>query len=270
MIDAQADHGILNKIEKQQAVDDEKVEITIEEPESVYQHKKKDRETVASSDMQEKEEEENSFTVMLDPGHQETGNAEQEPIAPGAIETKPKVSSGTTGVATNKPEYELTLDASFILQEILEEKGFDVILTRSSHQVDISNVERAQMANDENVDLFIRVHADGAENTEVNGFSVLTPSDDNHYTKNIYEDSLLAAKKLVEQVGEKIALHQDGLFFRDDLTGFNWSEVPVVLVELGFMTNPQEDKNLSDDAYLLQLMNLVADGVEAYKEEKEQ
>jgi N-acetylmuramoyl-L-alanine amidase len=40
-----------------------------------------------------------------------------------------------------------------------------------------------------------------------------------------------------------------GLQERSDYTGFNWSDVPAILVELGFMTNPTEDRLLATPAY---------------------
>lgn len=147
---------------------------------------------------------------------------------------------------------------------MLIEKGFDVQLTRTKNEVDISNVERAQMANEMEADLFLRIHADGAESTIAEGFSVLTPGKGNPDTEKVYEESLIAAEHIVDQVKEIATLHSNGIIFRDDLSGFNWSEVPVNLIELGFMTNPEEDKKLSDNTYITNLTNAIADGIEAY------
>ena len=130
-----------------------------------------------------------SFVIVIDPGHQAKANLEQEPIGPDARETKYKVTGGTTGVVTGKPEYVLTLEASNLLKDHLEKKGFQVILTRTSHDVDISNQERAEIANRHGADLFVRLHADGSESSETSGFSVLVPAKDNPYTTAVYEDS---------------------------------------------------------------------------------
>ncbi|MFD1705973.1 N-acetylmuramoyl-L-alanine amidase [Siminovitchia sediminis] len=206
-----------------------------------------------------------SFLVCIDPGHQANANLEQEPIGPGAAETKNKVTYGTTGVTTGKPEYVLNLEAAVILKELLEKKGIQVVMTRTSHDVDISNRERAEMANQNKADLFIRIHADGAENQDTRGFSVLVPGQNNPYTAKIYEDSFQAGQMIVHRVSEKnYTLLGNGLFPREDLSGFNWSRVPVILLELGFMTNPEEDLLLSNEKYLSDLLLQVAAGVADY------
>ncbi|MDY0940014.1 N-acetylmuramoyl-L-alanine amidase [Priestia megaterium] len=206
------------------------------------------------------------FLVYIDPGHQAQANLEKEPIGPGAAETKIKVSGGTSGVVTKKPEYKLTLEASMILKKLLEEKGITVKLTRSSHSVNISNRERAELANNSKADLHVRIHADGSENASVKGLSVLTPAEDNSYTKPVYQSSLQASQAILTEVEKDQFVEVDGIRYRSDLSGFNWSTVPVTLVELGYMTNPEEDRNLSDQAYLTKLMNHVADGIAVYEE----
>lgn len=214
-------------------------------------------------------EQELDFLVVIDPGHQKEANLEQEPIGPGAAETKYKVTGGTTGVITNKPEYVLNLEASLLLQEQLEERGIQVILTRNTNDVDISNKERAEMANSYHADLFVRVHADGSESADTKGFSVLVPSQNDSYTASIYQESNEAATFVINHVSPTIELNQSGLFYRSDMSGFNWSEVPVILLEIGFMTNPEDDRNLSDPMYLENLMELVGAGIEAYAQTKQ-
>ncbi|MGM7634634.1 N-acetylmuramoyl-L-alanine amidase family protein [Bacillus sp. Hm123] len=213
-------------------------------------------------------EKEEPFIICIDPGHQSKANLEQEPIGPGAKETKYKVSGGTTGVATNTPEHVLTLQASTLLKKELENKGFQVIMTRTSADVDISNKERAEIANQHNANLFVRIHADGAENAEASGFSVLVPTKETPYTKSIFTDSEQAAKLVVSNVSKEISLHQTGVLYRNNLSGFNWSKVPVILTEIGFMTNPEEDLKLADPTYLTNLIQLIANGIEQYAETK--
>lgn len=208
------------------------------------------------------------FLVVIDPGHQAKANLDQEPIGPGAAETKYKVTGGTTGVVTKKPEYALNLEAAKLLKSALESRDMKVILTRTTNDVDMSNSERAAVANDNKADLFVRLHADGSENPATSGFSVLIPAKESPYTNAIFADSETAAHHVIQAVFRDIPLHQTGIFYRDDMSGFNWSNVPVILPEIGFMTNPEEDQKLSDPAYLTNVMNLLADGIHTYAETK--
>ena len=209
-----------------------------------------------------------SFVIVIDPGHQAKANLEQEPIGPDARETKYKVTGGTTGVVTGKPEYVLTLEAANLLKAHLEKKGFQVILTRTSHDVDISNRERAEIANRHGADLFVRLHADGSESSETSGFSVLVLQRIIHTQRLFTKIVTVLHKSFSPTISKEIPIHQNGLFFRNDMSGFNWSKVPVILPEIGFMTNHEEDKKLSDEAYLTHVMELLASGIEEYVKEK--
>lgn len=212
--------------------------------------------------------EKTKFIVCIDPGHQRKANLELEPIGPGATKQKYKVTDGTTGVVTKKREYELNLEAAVLLKEMLEAKGIEVVMTRTTHDVNISNKERAAIANEHHANLFLRIHADGSESAAEKGFAVLTPSRENAFTKNIYRESLTASEFIVNKVKENSNIQVNGIKFRDDLSGFNWAEVPEVLLELGFMSNPEEDRKLSDVDYLRSLLQSVADSVESYRVSK--
>ena len=207
------------------------------------------------------------YVICIDPGHQTKGDMSQEPVAPGSSEKKFKVSWGTQGVATKIPEYELTLSASKILKKDLEQMGFKVIMTRETNDVHITNSERAIFANDNNADLVIRIHADGSDDSSTTGASLHIPSQDSQYTSKIYPESNECAKLIslqMKQDGFKV----NSIYQRSDLTGFNWSKVPVVLVEMGFMSNPEEDQKMAETSYQEKMMKSVAEGAQSYFENK--
>ena len=216
----------------------------------------------------ESNEKQGKFLVVIDPGHQQKANLNLEPIGPGATTQKYKVTDGTTGVVTKKREAVLVLEMAFLLKEKLEAKGIQVLMTRISQDVDISNKERATFANNHKANLFLRLHADGSENPNQSGFAVLTPAEGSPYTKEIYAESLQISQTIVKKMRENQQVKVNGIKFRDDLSGFNWSKVPGVLLELGFMSNYEEDKKLSDPQYVNSLLQSVTDSVDAYRKSK--
>lgn len=216
----------------------------------------------------ESNEKQGKFLVVIDPGHQQKANLNLEPIGPGATTQKYKVTDGTTGVVTKKREAVLVLEMAFLLKEKLEAKGIQVLMTRTSQDVDISNKERATFANNHKANLFLRLHADGSENPNESGFAVLTPAEGSPYTKEIYAESLQISQMIVNKMRENQQVKVNGIKFRDDLSGFNWSKVPGVLLELGFMSNHEEDKKLSDPQYVNSLLQSVTDSVDAYRKSK--
>ncbi|PFL25799.1 N-acetylmuramoyl-L-alanine amidase [Bacillus cereus] len=217
----------------------------------------------------ESNEKQEKFLVVIDPGHQQKANLNLEPIGPGATTQKYKVTDGTTGVVTKKRESVLVLEMAFLLKEKLEAKGIQVLMTRTAHEVDISNKERATFANDHKANLFLRLHADGSENQNQSGFAVLTPAEGSPYTKEIYAESLQISQTIINKMRQNHQVKVNGIKFRDDLSGFNWSKVPGVLLELGFMSNPEEDKKLSDPEYVNSLLQSVTDSVEEYRKSKD-
>ena len=205
------------------------------------------------------------FVVCIDPGHQAKGDGRSEPIAPGSSNRKARVSSGTSGVATKKPEYAVNLEAGLILKALLEEKGYKVVMTRETNEVNISNAERAQVANGAKANMTIRLHCDSINNGGKSGAVLLVPSKTGKYTAGIYPASQAYAQLLRKALQEN-GVRVNGIFERSDMTGFNWSTVPVVIFEMGFMSNWNEDRMLADKAYQTKLMKAVVSAIEAYEQ----
>ena len=197
--------------------------------------------------------------IGIDPGHQARGNNEKETIAPDNSQTKAKVSSGTTGVATGVPEYMVVLDISLKLRDALLAQGAEVYLTRETHDVNISNQERARMMNDLGVDLVLRIHCDGAENRSKNGVALYVSK-----SNAIAGESHRAAEAILPRVCEATGAKNNGIVQNDNYTGQNWSTVPCLMVECGFMSNPDEDRLLNDGDYQWKLAAGLTNGIIDY------
>ena len=199
--------------------------------------------------------------IGIDPGHQEHANSEKEPVAPGSSETKAKVSSGTAGVSTGVAEYITNLEVALKLREALKAQGCEVYMTRETNDVDISNLERAEMMNELGVDLVLRLHCDGATDKSANGIGMFVRK-----TGEKQEESEAAAAVLLAAMSEATGAKARGVFLRDTYTMNNWSIVPCILVEMGYMSNPDEDEKLNDPAYQDKLVQGMVEGVARYFE----
>ncbi len=194
--------------------------------------------------------------IGIDPGHQLRGNSSKEPVSPGSKEKKAKVASGTSGRFTGTPEHVVNLEISLGLRDALTALGAEVKMTREIADIDISNVERAKMMNEWGADLVLRLHCNGVSNAKANGIGL--------YVKKSgegAEKSLADAKIIIKHMVASTGANEDGVFRRDIYSGLNWSEVPSILVEMGYMTNEREDKLLNDPEYQMKLIDGMVKGV---------
>ncbi len=207
---------------------------------------------------------EGSHIIAIDAGHQNKANTEKEPIGPGAGETKMKVTGGTRGVATGLYEYELTLAVSEKLRTELENRGYQVYMVRESHDVDISNSERAQMAYDSGAEVFVRIHANGSENSKANGAMTICPTPKNPYVADLYVDSQRLSEFVLDGLTASTGCKRERIWETDTMSGINWSKIPVTIVEMGYMSNPEEDKKMAGEEYQLLIAAGIADGIDVY------
>ena len=209
--------------------------------------------------------ESNGKKIAIDPGHQGKGNSEKEPIGPGASQMKAKVASGTTGRTTGVPEYQLNLDVSLKLRDELEARGYEVYMIRETNDVNISNAERAKAAADAEADLLIRIHANGSENPSVAGALTMSPTSANPYidSETVKECQKLS-QMVIEAFCEATGAKNQGVYQTDEMSGLNWCTIPATIVELGYMTNPEEDVRMQTASYQDSMVLGIANGIDQY------
>jgi N-acetylmuramoyl-L-alanine amidase len=188
--------------------------------------------------------------VVLDPGHDLRANLRTEPIGPGSSTRKILDGGGTTGVVTGIREADLNLAVALRLRELLQRAGVRVVMTRTTTSgTSMGNIARARIANRAHAALFLRIHADGSSSHAAAGTHTLYPVLHDGWTDDVYAQSKRAATLVQRELVRALGFPDRGLQERSDFTGFNWSDVPVILVEVGFMTNPTEDRLLATSAY---------------------
>ena len=206
--------------------------------------------------------------IAVDPGHQSwaVDMSAPEPNAPGSSVMKAKATTGTVGTYSGIYEYELNLDVSLRLRDVLEDRGFSVLLTREDNETAISNAERAVLANEAGADVLLRIHANGSEDPTAAGALALVPSSENVYVGALADESARLAEIVLTSYCAATGIENRGLQNNDTMTGINWSEQPVAILEMGFMTNEHDDMAMADDAFRQRMAEGIADGLEAYFE----
>lgn len=211
-------------------------------------------------------ETEEKLVVAIDPGHQGSwvDMSDTEPNGPGSSEMKTKSSTGTQGSYSQKTEYELNLEISLQLREELEARGYEVILTREDNDTAISNAERALLAYEQGGDIYVRIHANGSEDSSVSGALAMVPSSGNPYVGELAEDSYLLADCILNAYCSKASFQSLGIQYYDNMTGISWSRLPVMILEMGFMTNESDDLRMADASVQKLMVEGIADGIEEY------
>ena len=198
--------------------------------------------------------------ICIDPGHGTIPaiGRQTEPIGPGSSQLKIKDGGGTAGEAP------VALAIALKTRALLKGDGYRVAMTRTGRTYAGGNIERARFCNVRHAALMIRIHADGSTDRSLHGVKTLVPALHRGWTDDIYASSIRAARKVQSAVVRQTRALDLGLVQRSDLTGFNWANVPAVLVECGFMTNPAEARLLRSNAYQLKIARGLTAGAEAF------
>lgn len=195
--------------------------------------------------------------ICIDPGHATAPGVggQVEPIGPGSAVMKIKDGGGAAGEAA------VALAIARHTAALLRARGYEVVLTRTGTAYPGGNIARAQTCNRLHAALMLRIHADGSTDPAQHGVATLVPALHRGWTDDIYAASARAGRLVQAALVAATGAADRGVVERSDLTGFNWADVPAVLVETGFLSNAEERARLNSAAYQRRLARGLAAGV---------
>jgi N-acetylmuramoyl-L-alanine amidase len=180
------------------------------------------------------------YTIIIDAGH---GGPD-----PG--------SSGKKGTEEKK----ITLAVALKLGPILEKSGYKVIYTRKTDNIQWSGqkeelLERAAIANNANADLFVSIHTNSSEISNINGTET--------YYNSLSSNGKKAAQYIQNEVIKQVKLKDRGIKTEDYSVLRNVS-APSVLIELAYISTPSEENILNNSDYQNKFAQGIANGVNKY------
>lgn len=220
-------------------------------------------------DWKQNEKREAAHIVYIDPSKQIMADSDKEPVGPGSEETKDRMSSPGIGVSTGNFEYDITLSLARKIKSLLETRGYIVILSRDSSSISMSNRERALLANTTSAEVYIKLQA-GTASPEVNGMMGFVITKNNPYNSDDYDKSYELCSMLLDNASAAAGSGKRGIVYTDKLTVLNHCSMPAAVINIGFLSNQDDDKKLAEDAYLDKIAEGIADGCDEYfNKEKE-
>ena len=187
-----------------------------------------------------------------------------EPNGPGSSEMKAKCSTGTQGSYSGVPEYQLNLEISLQLRDELEQRGYQVVMTRTDNETAISNMERAQYVASQGAEIYVRIHANGDDSHTASGALTMSPSQNNPYIPQLFDQSNRLSQCIIDSYCAATGFQNLGIQYTDTMTGINWSTVPVTILEMGFMTSQDDDLKMNDVEFQKTMVQGIANGIDSY------
>ncbi len=244
-------------------IESELAEIVEKEPE---QEPEEATPSDAETDQETKKMSERSLEkkIVIDPANQSVLNVEVEEIGPGSDERKPAASMGGTGATTGVKEYDLNLTYAQLLKAELEARGYKVTMTRETSDIDLSNYNRAVLANGSDASAVIRIQMNESSNPRLSGAMTMCMPESSEYNGQLYEESHIFCTWVLDGLVSKTGCGNRGIYETTGMTFINWSDIPCCVVSVGFLSNEAEENNLVSTEYQRKVIDGLADGIDKY------
>ncbi len=202
--------------------------------------------------------------VCIDPGHQAL------PVYGGRVYQYPGsdklVSGGNSTMAqgnkTQRKESVAVLEISYHLCRLLREAGAEVVMTRWEEEASVTNMERAEYANAQNADYFLRIHLNNSSDHTQNGVYVYGPSR-SPYARSLmpierYRDT---AQTIADEMVASTRVRGGCVRMSDQFVGSNYAKMVTFLIECGFLSTPANDWILTTSDYQIKIARGIVNGL---------
>ncbi len=228
-----------------------------------------------------------SHVIFIDPAKQITEDSGLESVTPiktgetesgqvlystvtDASRSKARMSAAAVGTSTGTFEYDITLAVAEEMQSELQHRGYTVVLSRTTSNVNLSNAERAQMANEAHADIYIRLEAGKSVDHNTTGMIGFITTSNNPDTSSNYRKHFELVYDLLKEATEGTGAKRLGIFETDDMACLNYADMPAAVINMGFLSNPDDDMNLTSADYQKKMAKSLVDGVDFYFQEVEE
>lgn len=204
--------------------------------------------------------------VAIDPGHQENGKPVKEPLGPGLKGATAGTSGMAQGKTTLRKEYIVTMETAVKLRDELIRQGATVVMTREEPYDALSNLDRCARAEEGGAQIMLRLHCDTRDDRKKQGISVWGPRNSDYAKAVADPDTYLHMGKLLlnamkNRLGYALKDSTGTVHINDNFVGNNWAKMICFLVEMGYMSNPEEDIKLATPEYQQWLAEGMAQGI---------
>ena len=198
------------------------------------------------------------LVIGVNAGHQKTPNNTQYPIEPGSSKTSAANKSGTRGKFSRTEEYVITLQISLKLEKLLVENGAQVVMIRRSNDVKLTNIQRSTIMNNAGCDLALNLHCDGSGSPDVSGISTYYRAKGNWVS-----ESAAFARELQNGMLAATGAKNEGTHKSYNYMSLNYSTVPALMIEMGYLSSKVEDPLLNTDEYQMKLAQGLLNGIQS-------
>ena len=205
--------------------------------------------------------------IVIDPGCQAIENTEKESVGPGAWKRVSEDMVGAKGTVSGNNEYDINLRIALKVNELLGD-DYKVELTRTTNDIDMSNPDRAMVANTLKANLYVSIHSSSPKDDK-SGITVVCQTKDNPYNISNYSNCRLFADTLLGSIADKTEATNYQVIESDKLMGINWCTVPNAVVNVGNINNSEDDEKLSDEEYQKKVAEGIVAGIDSYFSQKQ-